>query len=166
MEIYLLRHAKAVEHGAPGYLDEERPLTEDGISRMREAAAGIARIVPRFDLILASPLERAFHTARIVAESFQDGPQPEKCNHLVPGASAKGLFAHLSKHNNKQRVLLVGHEPDLGRIASALLGAGNVIMELKKGGMCHIDVPGMPPETPGMLVWSASPKMLRWIAEK
>lgn len=166
MELYLLRHAKAVERGTPGYLEENRPLTEDGISTMREAARGIVKIVPKFDVIASSPLERAVHTANIVADTFQDNTRMQICNQLSPDTQIKGLLSYLSKYKNKQRLLLVGHEPDLGRIASALLGTEDVILQFKKGGMCRIDVSEMPPEKPGILVWVLPPKFLRRLGKK
>ena len=40
MKLYIVRHAIAASHGTPGMEDEDRPLTEEGIAKMRQAAAG------------------------------------------------------------------------------------------------------------------------------
>ena len=39
MKLYIVRHAIAVPHGTPGINDDDRPLTEEGIRKMRQAAA-------------------------------------------------------------------------------------------------------------------------------
>ena len=68
MDVYLLRHGIAAERDEMKYPnDEERPLTEEGIAKMREAAAGIAAVVDAPDVILTSPLVRTKQTADIAA---------------------------------------------------------------------------------------------------
>ena len=58
---------------------------------------------------------------------------------------------------------LVGHEPDIGQLASKLLGMRRAI-EFRKGAVCRIDVDGLPPGGPGRLAWFATPRMLRRMA--
>ena len=60
-------------------------------------------------------------------------------------------------------MLLVGHEPDLSRLAAALLldDHGDLTMEFKKGGLCRIDFPGAPRAGAGRLVLHLSPRILR-----
>ena len=71
-EIYLIRHAIAEERSDAWPDDAKRPLTEDGISRMRKAARGAVRMGVSFDVILASPLVRTRQTAEVVAAAFDD----------------------------------------------------------------------------------------------
>lgn len=62
MELLIIRHAIAedpVEHAKRGRGDDERPLTAKGVERMRQGAAGLRRLVPRVDVLAASPLARA-----------------------------------------------------------------------------------------------------------
>ena len=68
MELYLLRHAIAVEREHFCGEDRERPLTPAGIKKMRRIARGMKAMKLSFDLILTSPYERAKDTAALVAE--------------------------------------------------------------------------------------------------
>ena len=62
-ELYLIRHGLAEERGEAWPDDTKRPLTDEGMSRMRKAARGLARLGVSFDAILTSPLTRARQTA-------------------------------------------------------------------------------------------------------
>ena len=59
---------------------------------------------------------------------------------------------------------LVGHEPDLGEIASHILGTRKSI-PFKKGGVCRIDVDALPSGGSGTLVWMIPPKILRELGD-
>ena len=68
MELYILRHAIAVERGSPGFEeDSTRPLTPAGEGKMRQIAKGMRALSVDPDLILSSPYVRARQTAEIVA---------------------------------------------------------------------------------------------------
>lgn len=166
MKIYLLRHAIAVTRGTEGYPNDDRPLTEEGAERMVKGARGITSLVPGFDVFLTSPLIRARETAKITAKAFNGEAQIEECKHLLPGSSVTNLFSFLAKYKAQKRVLLVGHEPDMGYIASALLFSETSVIEFKKGGLCCIDVSDMPPKEPGTLRWHVTPRQLRMFAKK
>jgi phosphohistidine phosphatase SixA len=72
------------------------------------------------------------------------------------------LIAFLAKRSNRRRVLVVGHEPDLGELAARLIGAGrNANMPFKKGGCCLITFSVFPPKSPGRLVWWLPPRVMR-----
>lgn len=164
MELYFLRHAIAVARGSAGYPDDDRPLTDEGIAKMRQAAKGIARLVDDFDLIAASPLRRAHTTAEIVIGELNRG-SVSTCDALLPGADPDALWSFLREHRNKKRILLVGHEPHLSKTASLLLGSARPLMEFRKGGMCRIDLEALPPRGHGILLWHLTPKQLRQLAE-
>jgi phosphohistidine phosphatase len=60
MNLYLMRHGIAVAADDPNTTqDNDRPLTQKGIKRMRRAARGVARLKLPFDGILTSPVLRA-----------------------------------------------------------------------------------------------------------
>ncbi len=166
MEIYILRHGIAVPRGTPGYPDDDRPLTEKGVEKMTEAARGLARIINKLDVVVSSPLIRAIDTATITAHAVGYKDKIIKTDSLLPGKSHQDLFSFLSDYNNKKSVLIVGHEPHLGFLASRLLGINDSVIEFKKGGVCRIDVDSMPPRSPGILIWSLAPKQLRLIAKQ
>ena len=161
MLIYILRHATAVQRGTSVYPNDDRPLTEDGIDKMEKAARGIATLIDGIDVIVTSPLLRAQETAKIAADALGAKHKIELCKELLPGSSMKKLLLYLAKYKNLNRIILVGHEPDLGYLASALLGSENSVIEFKKGSLCCIEISGLPPRGSGTLQWHLQPKHLR-----
>ncbi len=163
MLVYLLRHGIAVARGTVAWPGDDRPLTDTGRVKMEKAARGIARVMDGVDLILTSPMRRAAETARIAADALGAEGKVEACDELAPGASFKGLMLQLAKRRRVRRVLLVGHEPDLGKIVSALLGASGSMIEFKKGALCCIDLDAVPPGpgVQGTLLWHLTPGQLR-----
>ncbi len=164
MEVYILRHAIAVPRGTPGYPHDDRPLTDEGVRKMMKNAQGIAKVVQGFDIILTSPLRRAHDTAKIAADALKSTHKIKVCEELLPEQSVQGIYAALSKVKNRKRVLLVGHEPNLGEFASMLIGCKSFPINFKKGALCRIDIHEIPPNLPGRLLWYLSPKHLRMIA--
>ena len=166
MQFYILRHAIAIPRGTPGYPNDDRPLTEDGINKMIECAKGIYSIAGSFDAIISSPLIRALHTAKILAEHTLYKGEITISDYLLPGSPQRSLFKYLSEFNNLEKVCITGHEPHLGYIASKLLGINESVIELKKGGMCRIDIHGFSPDNTGKLIWLFQPKQLRLLSGK
>ena len=164
MIVYILRHAMAVQRGTAGYPNDDRPLTEEGVAKMRKAAKGIADVVDDIDIILTSPLVRAHDTATIAAEALGAEHRIEICKELMPGSSLKDLLSYLSKYKSLQKIMVVGHEPDLGYLASALLGSDDPVIEIKKGALCAIEVSTLPPRSKGKLKWHLQSKHLRSLA--
>ena len=156
----MLRHGDAVPRGTPGYPNDDRPLTEDGIKKLMESAKGIANLVESFDVIVSSPLVRALETAKITAEAVGYGKDIITTEYLVPGQPMRSLFNFLNQYNDKGKMLLVGHEPQFGYLASYMLGIEEHVIEFKKGGMCRIDIPGFPPKKKGVLIWHLTQKHL------
>ncbi len=161
MFVYILRHAIAVQRGSAAFPNDDRPLTEDGQEKMRRAAKGIARLVDTLDVVLTSPLIRASETAKIVAVELGVEQKIEICKELLPGASAKKFLVYLAKYKSFENIMIVGHEPDLGYLASALVGSDQSIIEFKKGALCCIEVSTLPPKGVGTLIWHLQPKQLR-----
>ena len=92
-------------------------------------------------------------------------PPLDFCDALRPGGDPEALITFLAKRSNRRRVLVVGHEPDLGELAARLIGAGrNANMPFKKGGCCLITFSVFPPKAPGRLVWWLTPRVMRKLA--
>jgi phosphohistidine phosphatase len=161
-ELYLIRHAVAEERGDAWPDDAKRPLTADGIVRMRRAVRGLARLGVSIDLILTSPLVRARQTAEIVAAGLDSRPSILSIDALTPAGTFTALVGDLEKHSRKTSIALVGHEPNIGEIAARLIGSRHAI-EFKKGAVCRIDVEQLPPHGPGDLRWFLPPRALRSI---
>src|SRR5262249_23649363 len=57
---------------------------------------------------------------------------------LIPDGNALELIAEINDEK-PQRLLLVGHEPDLSLLVSVLMtGDGDALIKLKKGGLCKL----------------------------
>jgi len=159
-ELYLIRHAIAEERGEAWPDDSKRPLTDEGISRMRKAARGLERLGVVLDVVLTSPLVRARQTADIVAAVFAPRPPIVSLDSLAPGGTFQSVVADLDKHARRTRIALVGHEPGIGELASRLT-ASRQPLAFKKGAVCRIDVEGLPPTGGGTLRWFVTTRILR-----
>lgn len=114
MQLYLVRHAQA----ADGEPDELRPLTAEGRRAARELGERLAADGVRPDAVLTSPLLRARQTGAELARAA--GIEPEPDERLAPGATADDVKAAAAGRG--ENVVVVGHQPDCGRIAAALTG--------------------------------------------
>ena len=159
-ELYLVRHGLAEERGDAWPDDTKRPLTDEGISRMRKAARGLARLGVSVEVVLTSPLVRARQTAEILAGALDPRPSLVNVDSLAPDGAYASVIADLEKHARKTRLALVGHEPMIGELAARLLGSRHPI-EFKKGAVCRIDIDDLPPAGPGDLRWMLTPKIMR-----
>ncbi len=163
MDLYILRHAIAVQRGTKGFeQDSERPLTEKGIKKMRRIARGMAALGLSFDLILSSPFLRARQTAEIVTDVGGSKEKLELCPFLETGGDPEALIRDLaSREEALASVLLVGHEPYLSELVSVLIAgdAGAGIM-LKKGGLCMLSAESLRFGRCATLEWLLTPSQL------
>lgn len=160
MKLILFRHGPA-QPTESGLQDADRRLTPKGIQRTTRAALGLTRLVPRVDLIITSPKRRALETARILGRTFEVKPQILPV--LATGSPAR--IVHALLRHAAQNVLVVGHEPSLGRAASLLLNpkGHSDLFALKKSGALCLEAPADDSEQhrPPRLLWLATPRMLR-----
>jgi phosphohistidine phosphatase len=159
-ELYLIRHGVSEERGDAWPDDGKRPLTAKGMSKLRVAARGLARLGVSFDVMVSSPLVRTRQTAEIIAGGLEPHPTITTLDSLAPGGSNTAVLADLEKFVKRERIALVGHEPGIGELAARLLGSRHAI-PFKKGAMCRIDVETLPPSGPGELRWFLPPRMLK-----
>ena len=163
--LYLVRHAIAADRGEDWPDDDKRPLTARGVSRFKEAAAGLSRLDVAVDEIFTSPLVRAKQTAEILAGGLPGKPSIKVLDALSPGHPPSSVLAQLARTARRRRIALVGHEPGLGELAAHLIGAGRAL-EFKKGGVCRIDVESLSSRRAGALNWFVTPKVLRGLSKK
>jgi phosphohistidine phosphatase len=116
MQLYLVRHADAT----PGDPDELRPLSDEGREQARELGERLRDDGVAPDVVLTSPLLRAQQTGEALAVAT--GSTSESDERLAPGATAEGVREAVSGRG--ELVVVVGHQPDCGRIA-ATLGGGS-----------------------------------------
>ncbi len=164
MRLLVIRHAPAGDREAwraAGKDDRARPLTAAGRRKMREAARGLARVVPRPAAVGTSPLVRARQTARLAARALGAG-QAEEVPALSPGRAPRALLPWLEAKRGVSLAAVVGHEPHLGLLVGWLLtGSSRRFLTLKKGGACLIDLGERPAPGRAELVWMLAPAQLR-----
>jgi phosphohistidine phosphatase len=143
LSLVLIRHAEA-EPRDPSVPDPTRRLTRKGERTARRIGKTLRRLGLDDARVLTSPAERALATARIVSTRLR---QPEGAltveDRLAPGGSVSGALEALS--NQGGVIVLVGHEPELSRLASRLLvGRHRLPLRLRKGGALLItgEAPG------------------------
>jgi len=167
MRLYIVRHAIAAPHGTPGIPDDERPLTEEGIKKMRQVAAGLCSLEYVPELILSSPLPRAKQTAEILLEAFGHKRSGlEILPALAPSGSRRELYQAIASYEKKHKsLMLVGHQPSLGEIAGEIAwGSRGHSLELKKGGACALELVHLGDPPRGSLISLLTPSILKKIA--
>lgn len=152
MQLLLIRHARAEER-ALFMRDRARALTPDGRRRMRKAARGLRTLIPALTRIASSPLRRARQTADIVAAAYAL-TDVVSLPALSPGTPPRALLAWLRTQPPDATLVLVGHEPDLGHLASWLLaGKTQGFVQFKKGAAALIEFAGPAAAGRGSLHW-------------
>ena len=118
MQLYLLRHADADTIAAQ---DDDRHLSEKGISQAQRAArfCEAHEVVPR--LILTSPIRRAHQTAKFMAEHLR--VEVKIVRWLACGAQPEKVVHELRAFDADRAVMIVGHEPDFSHLIAHLIGA-------------------------------------------
>ncbi len=154
MKLYFLRHGVAdwPNWNKP---DDQRPLTPEGIERLKAQSKALKRLDLKLDVILSSPLPRAKQTAEIVADRL--GLKVTTSAALAPGFDMAKLTKLLAAHAKAEAVMLAGHEPDFSTCISGLIGGGRI--ELKKGGLARVDLETLEPPA-GELVWLLGPRTM------
>jgi phosphohistidine phosphatase len=164
MILYIVRHAIAVARGTLGMNDDDRALTDEGAFKMKQIAAGLCRLGWAPEIILSSPLVRARQTAEILLQAFGKGIELEIFPALAPEGARRELFREIGSLEKKRvkRLMIVGHQPSLGEIAGEIaFGSSKHYIELKKGGVCAIELDSGQGAPKGILAELLTPLILR-----
>jgi phosphohistidine phosphatase len=122
VDLILWRHAEA-EDGVP---DNTRELTAKGEKQASRMAAWLKSRLPRETKVLTSPATRAIRTASYLVD------EPEVVRALDVGATPAAVLAAAGWPENGS-VVVVGHQPTLGRVAAFLLSGEEADWVIKKG---------------------------------
>lgn len=128
MDLLLWRHAEAEE----GEDDLKRELTKRGQSQAKAMGAWLRQHAPKGMRILVSPAVRTQQTAEALGLPF------ETIRKIGPDACVSELIAASGWPNAAEPVLIVGHQPTLGRLAALLLGGQEADWTIKKGAVWWI----------------------------
>jgi len=161
MFLFLIRHADAGNADPTQWADDrQRPLSEGGAKKFRQAAKKLKRLVPSVDVMLSSSLVRAWQTAKILEE--EAGWIAPKRFEALEGDGEKELIRALKPHAKHERLALVGHEPTTSAMVSLLIAgeANRSVVEMKKGSVACVEIDSLQAGT-GRLRWLLTVKVMR-----
>ncbi len=123
MELLLWRHAEAED----GEDDMKRRLTERGQRQARLMGEWLRQHQPKDLRVISSPSVRTLQTVEALKLPFQSHRK------IGPEACVSELIAASGWPQAGGSVLIVGHQPSLGRLASLLLSGQEAEWTIKKG---------------------------------
>ena len=125
MDLILWRHADA-EAGEP---DLERRLTAKGQKQAERIGEWLDRRLPENCRILASPARRAQQTALALSRKFKTRDE------LAPDVVPESILGAAHWPDARAPVVVVGHQPTLGRVAALLLAGEDREWSIPKGAL-------------------------------
>jgi len=153
MELILWRHAEA-EDARRGLADMKRRLTPRGEKQARLVGRWLRSRLPKNTRILASPAMRTQQTVL----SLELGYDTEA--RIGPEGNAADLLAAAGWPNLPSAVLIVGHQPALGALASLLLCGEESDMSIRKGAVWWVANRRKEPDERTFLRAVIAPEML------
>lgn len=168
MELFILRHGEAGQRSSQPS-DRVRPLTSAGKVEITDIAKALKKIGLKFDLVITSPLKRAYDTAMIVSDIFKIGNKVQIWNELAPEGQRTDIYRKISQLKEEGTVLIVGHQPLLGEIVNDIIHKGKSSpcnLLLKKGGVVRLRLQSRSNIPRGELRWLLSPRILKSIYKK
>lgn len=119
--LYLLRHGQAAWISP----DEQRPLTEQGVSQTLAMLDLYAERIESPLSLWVSPYLRAQQSAELVRQRLIPAVEvlsTEDRDCLTPDCDPQRLLAELQRWSGARDLMLVGHNPLLTRLLNLLLG--------------------------------------------
>ena len=118
--LYLVRHAKS-SWSDPSLSDRERPLNKRGRRSAPDMGRRLAAQGFEVDLIISSPAQRAFSTAKKIAtEMGHDKSEIVTDDRLYFSGIGRMLELLESLDNGFQKVMIVGHNPAMTTLMNTL----------------------------------------------
>lgn len=158
-EIFILRHGKAedlneVIHSS----DFDRNLTPDGKEKIERLGKFFNLLKEELNIVLSSPYNRAKQTAEIFINNILPKPDLKIVDFLSCGVSSKDISRGLISYSPHNKILLVGHAPDLETFLGKIIGG--VQIKLKKGALAKVILKSNI-ELSGELEWLVTKKLIK-----
>ncbi|MEP7295493.1 MAG: histidine phosphatase family protein [Burkholderiales bacterium] len=131
MDLILWRHAEAFEMREADD-DLARALTPKGERQAQRMAEWLNQRLAHSTRILASPAVRCQQTAKALGRRFKTA------NELAPDGNGEALLKSARWPDASEPVLVIGHQPTLGLVASFLLTEVPQPWTIKKGAVWWI----------------------------
>ena len=117
MELFILRHGDA-ENSFP---DSQRRLSDYGQQQVIKIAKQHSQSLAKINNVITSPLIRACQTADLVMSQVSIDCPRQITDCLLPNAQVEAVEQLLEKKDS-QRLLLVGHLPQLNQVIDYFVG--------------------------------------------
>jgi phosphohistidine phosphatase len=130
MNLILWRHAEAEDTAST---DLARQLTSRGRKQAQSAAKWLRSRLPADALILASPAARTVQTVEALSDQYRIVKE------IGPGAAVEDVLSAVGWPEGTQTVVVVGHQPTLGLVASQLVAGEQSEWSIKKGGIWWLE---------------------------
>jgi phosphohistidine phosphatase len=162
MLLYIVRHAWATHPDNPNYPDDRlRPLTKAGRNRFAKVIENLAQRGFRPQVVVTSPLLRCLQTAELIVAGGAGNREIVQRAELEPGSNLDELLQWMNRELVKyDEVAWVGHNPDIGHMTAALVGAGGEAFDFSKGAVAAIRFEDPPAVGAGVLHWLVTAKIL------
>jgi phosphohistidine phosphatase len=139
MFLYLVQHAEAKTEKE----DPARPLSDKGAKDIRKVASHLSKLNPMISRILYSKKLRAKQTAEILSEYMRPAEAATESDGLAPlddPSAWVGRLKYLTA-SVTENIVLVGHLPHLGKLASQLLcgDTEHNVISFKMGGVACLE---------------------------
>jgi phosphohistidine phosphatase len=208
MDLFLIMHGQSGSGNSLGRnlgLDgiNEKTLTAAGIIEIERTGEALKTLNITPDAIVTSPLEHARQSAEIVDciifpnKRGTDGKRRNKkklkgvqiWNDLAPEGDIARVYKNLAKFRYDSKILLVGHEPFLTKMAADIVSPSSSSntrirlhstshsnpnlgsdkgnhrsIVLKRSGLARISITSMNPKLKGELRWLLTPMLLKRIS--
>lgn len=151
--LILLRHAHA-EPASAGQADIDRALSAEGLAEAEAAGRWLAEQGLTPDRVLCSPARRTRETLEAVlgVVGYVEQRLVDGIYEATPGT----LAALVDEHAEAERLLLVGHNPGIERLAALMhSGQSGDFRGMPPGGVAVLDFPADASVEPGVARLSA-----------
>lgn len=153
MDLILWRHAEAIDLDLVGD-DMDRYLTPRGEKQAARMAAWLDRQLPDGAKLFASPAVRAQQTAAALQRRTRVSAA------LAPLASVDELLSLVQWPQPKGCIVVVGHQPTLGKTIAQLMGTPSSDWSVKKGAIWWLRHRERDGEAQTIVVSVQSPELL------
>ena len=126
MDLIFWRHAEAFD-ALEGQDDLSRTLTPKGEKQAVRMSQWLDRQLPEGIRVMSSPAVRCEQTVKAL------GRKVKYKSELLPSASLEDLLVTAGWPDSKMSVLIVGHQPVLGKAVAYLLGIPGGECSVRKG---------------------------------
>ena len=154
MRLYLVQHGEAT----PEEVDPSRPLTSKGSQDVKKVASFLVQIGLGLIAIRHSGKLRARQTAEIISAALGPGYQVQQSGNLSPGDRVRNLIEEIKRMTAD--LMIVGHLPFLGKLASTLLTGSESTNPLafRQGGVVCLQ---RKEDQMWQVVWMVTPDILK-----